>query len=244
MKYLKLFDSFVDDEGNLMDLTTNIFDEFPDDILNTLNSNYFYLYSTNFDWNKKTREFKSSDPKKAYDTIAFSKWREQHEQTEFIKNINKIISAIRQDLLLLKRRKLSKRKLELFEELIKPVFGNHITGDALTKFEEEILLDPHASIESIENAFKEAKNIIDKYGNIDQSKIEKSTIFIGGEINIPKFEEFIKKNPQYQKTYDIWMKLFDDETNLMLKDLNSHHISNYNELRKLYHFLIKYREKR
>ena len=244
IKYFNEFikESYVDSNGNL-NLEENIFDEFPEDVLKTLSDNYSYMYKTNFDWNKKTREFKSSDPNKAYDAKAFSEWMDKYEQTEFVKNLNDIISAVRSDLLLLKRRKMAKRKLELFEELIKPVFGYNITGDALTKFEEEIIMNPYATIEEMEKAFKDAKNTIDEEGNIDYSKIEKSTIFVEGEINIPKFENFVKENPQYKKTFDTWYKLFNEETELMLKRTNSHHITNYKDLRKLYDFLIKYKTK-
>jgi hypothetical protein len=236
--YSKISESSVDANGNLLDLEENIFDEFPEDILNTLKDNYLNLYH-NFDWNKKTQEFFKNG---VYDGEGFSQWVEKHEQTEFIKNLNKIISYVREDLLLLKRKELSKRKLKSFEELIKPVFGNHITGDALTKYEEEILLNPYVTIEQLDKAFIEAKNIIDEYGNIDQSKIQKSTIFVGGEINIPKFEEFVKKNPQYKKTFDVWTKLFDEETYYLLKHTHAFHVVNYRKLRKLYDFLMEYRK--
>ena len=241
MKYLKKFESFINSQGELINLESNIFDEFPEDVLETLENNFFYMYKTNFDWNNKTKEF--SLPEGGYDTIAFNKWVEAHQQTEFINNLNKIISAVREDVILLKRRKLSERKLEAFEELIKPVFGNHITSDALSKFEEEILLNPYVTIEQIEKGFEEAKNLIDQYGNIDPRKTEKSTIFVGGEINIPNFERFVEKYPEYRKTFDIWYQLFEESTKYLLKNTNAHHVVGYEKLRKLYDFLIKYRKK-
>ena len=240
MKYMLNFnEAFVDSNGNISHIDANVFDEFPEDILKILDDNYSYLLR-NFDWNSKSNEF-TKDGK--YDGNGFSKWIETHKQTEFTKNLSKIISAIRSDILLLRRLEMSKRKLEAFEELIKPVFGNHITGDALTKFEEEILLNPYASIEQLEKGFQDAKNLIDEYGNIDASKMEKSTVFVGGEVNLPKFEEFVRKNPQYKKTFDIWVKLFDEETELMLKDTNASHSISVSELRKLYDFLMEYRKK-
>ena len=233
LKYFKLFESSINANGQLVDLDTNLFDEFPEDVLKTLENNFFYMYSKNFNWNEKTRELGGD----------FNKWWDKRKQSEFLKNLDKIISAVRYDLILNKRKKLAKRKLEAFEELIKPVFGNNITGDALTKFEEEVILNPYCTILDIEKAFQEAKNIIDEYGNIDQMKIQKSTFFPGGEINIPNFERFVEKNPQYQKTFDIWNKLNDEEIKLMLAHTKAHHIIGYKELRRLYDFLIEFRKR-
>ena len=233
-----LTEASVDGSGNITNLEPNVFDEFPEDVLETLNQNYFYMFS-NFDWNSKSSEFTNGGN---YDGEGFNKWIEQHKQGEFIKNIDRIISAVRSDIILMKRKQLASKKLESFEELIKPVFGKNITGDALTKFEEEILMDPYATIESIERGFREAKNLIDQYGNIDSKKMEKSTFFSGGDINIPNFERFVKDNPQYKKTFDVWYKLFNEEMDLSLKNTYSHHIIGYDQLRKLYDFLITYRK--
>lgn len=234
----------VGNNGELIDFESNIFDEFPDDILKILEDEYGHLYKHNFDWNSKSREFTSSEPGHAYDAVAFNKWMDKNEQEEFVKNLNKIITAVRSDLILLKRRMLAKKKLELFEALIIPVFGKHITGDALSKFEEQVLLDPYATIESLERGFREAKNLIDHEGNIDGSKMEKSTIFPGGDINIPTFERYVQANPEYKKTYDTWYKLFNDEMDLDMKKMNAFrgYSYNYDAFRKLYDFLISYRK--
>lgn len=224
-------DASVGSDGQL-NIAPNLFDEFPEDILETLNNNYFYMFSTNFNWNEKSRELGQN----------FNKWREQHEQTEFVKNLDKIIGAVRSDLILFKRKKLAEKKLEAFEELIKPVFGKHINGNVLSKFEEEAILDPYATVESIERAFREAKNIIDQHGNIDSSKMEKSTIFTGDDINIANFERFVQQNPEYKKTFDMWNKLNDEHMDLMLKNTNAHRIIGYEDLRKLYNFLMDYRK--
>jgi len=235
-KVMGLNEAIVGVDGELSGMESNIFDEFPDDVLKTLEDEYGYMYSHNFDWNSKSREFTSSDPNKAYDAPAFNKWVEKNKQDEFMKNLDRVISAVRSDLLLMKRTELMKKKLDAFEELIKPVFGNHITGNVLTKFEEDVLMDPNATIESIERGFAEAKNIIDQYGNIDSSKMEKSTLFTGGDINIPNFERFVIANPEYRKTFDIWNKLHDEYLDLYLTKKNAFRGYTYEPLRKLYDF--------
>ena len=241
-KVMGLSEGSVGADGELTGLESNIFDEFPDDVLETLSDEYGHIYKHNFDWNSKSREFNSPDSGHAYDTVAFNKWMEQNEQDEFTKNLDKIITAVRSDLLLFKRRILAKKKLEAFEALIIPVFGKHITGDVLTKFEEEVLMDPNATVESIERGFRETKDVIDHEGNIDSSKLEISTIFPGGDINIPKFERYVRANPEYQKTYDIWYKLFNDEMNLDMKHMNAHRGYSYEPIRRLYDFLVFYKK--
>jgi len=226
--------AFVDSGGNLSDIRPNIFDNFPENILKTLESNYFHFYDMNFDWNEKMAEFGS-------DVAAFNKWREENAQNGFLKNLDKVIAAVRSDLILKRRRALAERKLKEFEELIIPVFGKHITGRALTKFEEAAIMFSEATPESIQKAFEDAKNLIDSEGNIDSSKMEKSHIFNGNDINIPNFERFVEANPEYQKTYDIWRKLFFADSKLMMTDTKAIHIISYEELKRLYDFLLKFK---
>jgi len=226
-------DASVDANGELTGFDSNIFDQFPEDILNTLKSHYFKYYGNNFDWNEKTTEFGD-------DRAGFRKWIEQNEQADFLKNLSKIIHAVRSDLILEKREMLAKKKLDDFEQLIIPVFGNHITGRALSEFEAAAIWYSDATPESIEKAFQDAKNVIDSEGNIDSSKINKSELFPGGEINIPNFERFVEANPEYQKTYDIWYNLFKQHTDLMLQDTNAYGVVGYPRLKKLYHFLIRF----
>lgn len=239
LKFNRFNEAQVNSDGQITDIETDIFDEFPEDVLKTLEDNYSNVYVMNFNWNEKTSEFGFTEE----GNKKFHKWWEDRKQTEFIKQLNKIITLVREDLLTIRREKLAKKKLESFEELIKPVFGNNITADALSKFEAEVILDPYATPESIRRGFEEAKNIIDeKTGEIDPLKIHKSTIFPAGQITVSKFEEFIEQHPEYEKTYKIWRKLLDEHTDMMLKNKNAYHIVSYNELRKLYDFLIKYRE--
>jgi hypothetical protein len=100
--------------GEISGLESNIFDEFPDDVLKTLEVEYGHIYKHNFDWNAKSSEFMDSGK---FDGVSFEVWRDKNAQEEFIKNLDKVITAVRSDLLLMKRTGLAKKKLDVFEEL-------------------------------------------------------------------------------------------------------------------------------
>jgi len=121
--------------------------------------------------------------------------------------------------------------------------GNEILCKKLSKFEADILMNDDLTIEEMERGFKEAKNIIDKDGNIDSSKIEKSTLFNGDTINIPAFEDYIEKHPEYKKTYDIWKKLNDNHFDLLTTDLKAFRNSiSIERVRELRNFLMNYKK--
>ncbi len=224
----------VNKDGDLNDFEFYIFDKIPEDILHLLRNQYFGLFGHNFDWNSKTNEFGD-------DRAGFAKWLRKNEEDDFIKNYDKILKSVRSDLILKKREQIARKKVNDFEELIIPVFGKHITGPALTQFEASALWYLN-TIEDMEAAFAEAKNIIDANGEIDSSKIEMSHVFKGGDINIPNFERFVEANPEYQKTYDIWRELWDQYMELSLKDTIAYRVISVKELRKLYNFLLAFKE--
>lgn len=229
-KNLILKEAYIDKNGKLIDDKEehSIFDSFPKDILDTLDNEYSNVYLDKFDWNKKSNEFGDK----------FNDWRKKKRESDFIKNKNKLLLALAQDLKTIKQTKLLEKKLKNFEDLIIPVFGEKISTDALSKYEESVLLDPNATLEDIEQGFKEAKNIIDKNGDIDYSKLQKSNLFNGNTVSIPKLERFVKENPEYKKTYDIFIKLNDEYTNLLLKDLNAFRSSTpFNKIKELYLFI-------
>lgn len=226
--------SGVDKDGNLNDFEFSIFDEIPEDILKLIKTHYFTYFGNNFDWNSKADEFGDNHAE-------FTKWLRKNEEDDFIKNYDKIVSAVRSDYILKRRENMANRKLKAFEELILPVFGNHITGPALTKFEELALLYLH-SVEDIEAAFKDAKNVIDDEGEIDSSKLEMSHIFKGGEINIPTFERFVEANPEYQKTYEIWTELHKQYLDLLLHETKAFRVIGLKDLKKLYNFLLAFKK--
>jgi hypothetical protein len=164
----------------------------------TVKNNYETVFGFNdFDWNKE-----SSKPN-------FRNWLKDFENDQFNKNLPKVIQAVKDDIDLLKRKEASKAKLQAFEELIIPSLGNEVLTKALSKYEQQVLMDPNATVESINEGFEKAKNIIDEDGSINREKITESEIFKGGEISLPGFENYVKKNPEYKGVFDDWKKIFD-----------------------------------
>ena len=194
-----------------------------------------YDFDNNYDWNTKSDEFKTPEE--------FWLWREENKSEQFLKNIDRLIKLTTQDMILIKKQKMSEIKLKSFEDLIKGSISHEVFSTALSKYEEGVLLDPHASMEDIDRGFREAKQIMDKDGNIDSSKVEKSLIFTGGDINLPNFENYIKKNPEYTKTFNVWKKLFDNVTHLMVAELHAFRNSTTLEMiRELRTYLINYKK--
>jgi len=239
-------EAYVDSSGNLRDMDGEIFDEFPEDILETLKLNYFHLYQFNFDWNKKSDEFMTK--KGEYDGKGHREWLKKNTEIEFKKNLDKIISSVRKDMILLKRREFAEEKFDEFGELLKSVFGQEITGEGLSEFEAAAIMylgfndDIETQKKKIEQAREDAKNIIDKYGNIDYSKTRKSNLF-KDMITMDSFEKFVEKNPQYKKSFDIWKKLLYETIELSSKETIAFRYPSYDELKKLYNFLITVKSK-
>jgi hypothetical protein len=223
----------LNEEGNL-----GVFDNFPPELLEFMEDNYSHMYRHNYDWNEMSAKFMNRETGE-YDGEGFSKWKEKKETDEFVKNKSKIISAIRSDLITLRRRKLTKLKLDAYEELLVSLLGNNITGQALTRFEADIIMDPYATVESIRRGFEEAKNILDKFGRVNPDKVELSTVFPGGHINYPTFERFVEDNPKYLGTYETWDNLHKEYQKHDMKELNGFRLydGHYKKLRSLYDFL-------
>lgn len=213
------------------------FEEFPKDILKTLKDEYGHYYMMNFDWNKKQDEYKNN-PKQ------FQSWLKQNESEEFIKNLDTLIRKTREDLITKRKQINAKKALKDFEELIIPVLGNEVLVEPLTEFMAHALMNLH-SIKEIEQAFQEAKNVIDKNGEIDSSKINKSNLFSGNDlsINLPNFERFVQKNPNFKPTFNKWKEMFDMDFELSIKQLNARRNSTpYNKIKNVYNFLMEYRK--
>jgi hypothetical protein len=211
------------------------FSSFPKDVLKTLKDEYGHYYLHNFDWNTKQDEFVKNG---VFDGKGFREWLDMNEKEEFIKNIDKLITATRQDLILLIKKRNANKVLKNFEELIIPVLGNSILTEPLSKFMEFALLNLHTSKE-IEQAYNEARNIIDKDGSLNYSKITPSTIFIGDGISLPNFERFVTKNTEYKGVFNDWKEMFHKSIELSSAELNAYRDSTpYEQIRKLYDFLI------
>ena len=212
------------------------FNSFPNDILKTLEDEYGHYYLYNFDWNSKQDEF-IDNPK------GFREWLNTNKKEEFIKNLDKIIGKVRQDLILLIKQRNADKVLKEFEELIVPVLDNSILVEPLSKFMEFALLNLHTAKE-IERAYIEAKNIIDNDGSLNHEKITPSTIFTGGDISLPNFERFVSKNPEYKGVFNDWKKMFDKSMELSSTELNAFRDSTpYEKIRNLYNFLVEFRSK-
>jgi len=213
------------------------FSSFPKDVLKTLKDEYGHYYLNNFDWNSKQDEF-LDNPK------GFREWLNFNKKEEFIKNLDKLIQKTRQDLILLIKRRNADKTLKEFEELIIPALDNSILVEPLSKFMEFALLNLHNTKE-IEQAYIEAKNIIDKDGSLNYGKITPSTIFTGDDISLPNFERFVSKNPEYKGVFNDWKKLFDKSIELSVIELNAFRESTpYEKIRNLYNFLIQFRSKK
>jgi len=210
------------------------FDAFPPEVRDTLDNEYG-RYQHSFDWNSKQDEFRNNPE-------GFTAWLKKDKSEQFLKNLDNIIKMTTRDMILLKRKKIADMKLKAFEELIIPTLGDEIATHHLSKFEELVLMNPYATAEEIAKGFREAKSIFDTEGNIDPLKIEKSKIFTGGEVNLPAFERFIQKYPEFQGAFNHWKKLFDEDMDLTLTDLNAFRNSTpIDKIRDLRNFLIDYR---
>ena len=215
------------------------FEEFPKDILKTLEDEYGHYYTMNFDWNKKQDEFKNNPQQ-------FQSWMKQNQSEEFLKNIDTLIRKTREDLITKRKQINAKKALKDFEELIIPVLGNEVLVEPLTEFMAHALMTLH-SVKELEQAFQEAKNVIDKNGEIDSTKINKSNLFSGNDksINLPNFERFVQKNPTFKPAFDKWKQMFDMELELSFKELNAFRDSTpYKNIKNVYNFLMEYKKKK
>lgn len=219
------------EEGKLVD-----FDAFPPEVRKTYDDEYIQ-HPPNWGniWNEKQDEFRDNPQ-------GFKDWHERASSELFLKTLDDVIKKTTQDMILLKRKKIIELKLAAFEELIIPVLGDEILSQRLTKYQEDVLMNPHATPESIRQGFEDAKHMVDDDLDTSLAKSELSDLFLGGDINIPAFEKYIKKHPEKQKTYDTWKKLFDEEMELKLTDLNAFRDStSIEKIRDLRNFLINYK---
>jgi hypothetical protein len=222
------------------------FDSFPKNILKTLKDEYGQYYQNKFDWNSKQDEFVKDG---VFDGKGFNEWLKNNEREEFIKNLDVLIKKTRQDLILKQRKRLAQKVLDDFEDLVIPVLGDEVLIGPISKYLESALLiigsvntDIDYINKELAKAHNEAKNIIDAEGSLDYSKITPSSLFSGDKISLPKFKDFVKKNPEYKGVFNHWEKLFDKTMEISLMDLNAYRSSTpYSEIRDLYNFLIKFK---
>lgn len=228
-----------------LDIASKVdFDLFPKNILKTLENEYSYYYEPKFDWNSKQDEFIHNGVK---DGRGFREWLENNKREGFIKNLDVLIKKTRQDLILKHRKRIAQKVLDDFEELVIPVLGNEVLIGPISQYLASALLiigstntDMEYINRELAKAHDEAKNIIDADGSLNYSKITPSSLFSGDEISLPKFKEFVQKNPDYVGVYNHWKKLFDKSIEISSMDLNAFRSStSYSDIRDLYNFLIK-----
>ena len=186
------------------------FNKLPQEIKDTLDE--YDIYSNNYDWNDKADELGDE----------FRDWITKNYNQQLSNNIDDMISRVEEDIEHKQKEELSEKRYKSFEQLIIPVMGDSVLTPTLNKYEEEILMDHNLTIDEIEKALKDAKNIINSEGGIDMSKIEDSTLFNDRSINIPAFERFVGDNPEYEGVYKDWEKLFDEYMDLSIKELNAY----------------------
>jgi hypothetical protein len=235
----KLHEAFhVNDKGEFREgIIYSTF--FPKDLWKNFKYNYGHIFEHKFDWNREQDKFRKSGEE--HNNEAFLDWVDKMDEISFKKNLDKTILALAEDMVQLKRKQLAELKLEKFEELILPVFQEEITFQP-SKFLYNKIMGFYntQTLEELQRAYEEAENIMDKEGNIDHDKITPSGVRY---ITVDKFEDFVKKNPQFKTMYDIWSKLNDDNTNFSLKELNAYHIVTLPNLKKIYNILKQIKQK-
>lgn len=185
---------------------------FPEDIQKTL-SEYDSFFKPKFDWNTKQDEFNDNEQ--------FSKWLEKSETQGLEDNIDTVLEKINEDISVLKAKEESEKKLKAFEELILPALDNKDLTPILNDRQYLALMSTTASLDDIAKGIKDGSGILDNEGNVDPLKLSSENPISDGGINLPAFESFVEENPEFQGVFDDWYKLFNANSELMLKDLNS-----------------------
>lgn len=230
----------IDKDGNLIGMEDDQlvdFKSFPPSVLKTLDGEYFG-YDNNFDWNTTQDYYHKNN-----DQDGFTEFLKRNKSEQFKKNIGKLITYTIQDMILKRKQYIAKRKLHDFEELIIPAFGNEILCGKLSEYEYNVLMNSNATIEDLERGFKEAKEIVDQYGNIDYSKINKTDrLKIDDQVNWFNFERYVEKHPEYRKAFEEWERLINEDSEIGFKSTHAYRETTpYDRIKELRDFLINYR---
>ena len=187
----------------------------------TIDSNYnreFGIYD--FDFNKESKREN------------YFEWLTKFKNEQFKKNLKKGINAVSEDIDLLEKRKESDKKLKDFEELILPTLGNDVKNPSLSEYQEMVLMNPYVTEEELREALSDT-SIFDKEGSIDKAKITESEFFNEDGINLPNFERFVEKNPEYKGVFDHWKKMLDENMKLHIKETNAFRYPTIADLKEL-----------
>jgi hypothetical protein len=195
--------------------------------IEVIENNYTHIFGFyDYDFNKES------------ESDSFKEWLNNFYKKQFNQNLDVAIEKIESDIQLIKKRKIVDLKLKAFEELIIPTLGNQVLSPKLSQYETMVLMNPSATIESLEKGFQEAKNIIDEDGSLNKYKITPSNLFQDDSINLPNFERFIKANPEYTGVFNDWKKIFDEDIQLTLKDTYAFRYPSLEQLEKLHSELL------
>lgn len=182
---------------DVMGLTENVavnsLDDFPEDIKKIFLNNYLHLISK-FDWNKENERFINRATKE-YDGEGFNKWMKEEEKRQFEKSKRKIMAAVAEDMINLKRKMYFRKKAEEFENELKDLFGFHIMGH-----HEEV--GDHISDDAFRRFVEERpkyKKYYDKWVKLEGDDTEYLLKNYHSAVNVPSYAE-IRKIYNFLKT--------------------------------------------
>lgn len=250
-EYSKTYGVFESKNIKLADGTNTTFDggnpdiRFKDggEVFNNLSDKSKEIIDANYE-GKGSFGFYDFDYNKESERENFGEWLKDFKQNQFKKNLSKVIKQVESDIKLKKEEEKSEIKLKYFEELIIPSLGNEVLIPKLSIYEKQVLLDPNATIESIQKGFIDAKNIIDEDGSINQSKTTPSNFIVDDEINLPAFEKFVEKNPQYKNVFNDWKKILDEYMGLSLQKTYAFRYPSIDDLEYLHSELVELKNKK
>ena len=187
----------------------------------TIDSNYMQQFGFyDFNWNKESQKEN------------FDEWFTKFKNEQFKRNLNKVISLINEDIDLLEKRKQSDKKLKDFEELVLPTLGEDVKNPALSEYQEMVFMNPYATEEELRKALSDT-SIFNEDGSINKEKITESEFFNEEGINLPNFERFVEKNPEYKGVFDSWKKMLDENMELHNKETNAFRYPSIADLKEL-----------
>lgn len=226
---MKTYIGFINENLSNVDIKT-----FPKDILNTLEAEYGHYFLYKFDWNTEQDNHPTD----------FNEWFKKQANDEFVKNLNKLIMLTGQDLTTIKRKEFADRKLKDFEDLIKDAVDKDLFKLTMKKYELDLIMwGYNYSPAELSSELKKVKDVFDEAGQLDYSKIEDINFDAGG-IVLSKFESFVEKNPEFKGVFDTWKKLFDENMDMTLKELNAFRSSTtFKRIKELNEFLKNIRTK-
>ncbi len=182
---------------DVMGLTENVavnsLDDFPEDIKKIFLNNYLHLISK-FDWNKENARFMNRATGE-YDGEGFNKWMKEEEKRQFEKNKRKIMAAVAEDVINLKRKMYFRKKAEEFENELKDLFGFHIMG-----YHDEV--GDHISDDAFRRFVEERpkyKKYYDRWSNLEDEDTKYLLKNYHSAVNVPSYAE-IRKIYNFLKT--------------------------------------------